>query len=230
MSHHLGETEDKFIANMVGELFTGQINTGAWCIWLSTICSWMRITEELGHEARFSGHNVCSPSILWSFYLDGDLEPLALPPGTSSFQSCLQFHSRHPGCPVALLMGCFSPYCLYSPLSGLQVAWNAGPAQCWMKAGADCVHGPGLRLCMFGGGGLVAKSYPTLATPWTPRLLCPWDSPGKNTGVGCQFFFQINVCFIYFLFILVVNKSLPHNSRGPCVCVSCDYRLLDGLR
>ena len=29
-------------------------------------------------------------------------------------------------------------------------------------------------------------------TPWTPptRLLCPWSSPGKNTGVGCHFFFQ----------------------------------------
>ena len=25
-------------------------------------------------------------------------------------------------------------------------------------------------------------------TPWTVacRLLCPWNSPGKNTGVGCQ--------------------------------------------
>ena len=22
------------------------------------------------------------------------------------------------------------------------------------------------------------------------RLLCPWDSPGKNTGVGCQFLLQ----------------------------------------
>ena len=30
-------------------------------------------------------------------------------------------------------------------------------------------------------------------TPWTiypARLLCPWDSPGKNTGVGCHFLFQ----------------------------------------
>ena len=28
------------------------------------------------------------------------------------------------------------------------------------------------------------------ATLWTvaPRLLCPWDSPGKNTEVGCQAF------------------------------------------
>ena len=26
---------------------------------------------------------------------------------------------------------------------------------------------------------------------WDPtRLLCPWDSPGKNTGVGCHFFLQ----------------------------------------
>ena len=37
-----------------------------------------------------------------------------------------------------------------------------------------------------GGGGLVAKSCPTLATPWTIAwLLCPWDFPGKNTGVDC---------------------------------------------
>ena len=35
--------------------------------------------------------------------------------------------------------------------------------------------------------------YPT-------RLLCPWDSPGKNTGVGCYFLFQ--ACLqVYFLII-----------------------------
>ena len=29
------------------------------------------------------------------------------------------------------------------------------------------------------------------ATPWQPsRLPCPWDSPGKNTGVGCHFLLQ----------------------------------------
>ena len=29
-------------------------------------------------------------------------------------------------------------------------------------------------------------------TPWTvaSRLLCPWDSPGKNTGVGCHALLQ----------------------------------------
>ena len=30
------------------------------------------------------------------------------------------------------------------------------------------------------------------ATPWTvaARLLCPWDFPGRNTGVGCHFLLQ----------------------------------------
>ena len=26
--------------------------------------------------------------------------------------------------------------------------------------------------------------------PWPIRLLCPWDSPGKNTGLGCHFLLQ----------------------------------------
>ena len=26
--------------------------------------------------------------------------------------------------------------------------------------------------------------------PWPTRLLRPWDSPGKNTGVGCHFLLQ----------------------------------------
>ena len=30
-----------------------------------------------------------------------------------------------------------------------------------------------------------------LATPWQPcQAPCPWDSPGKNTGVGCHFLLQ----------------------------------------
>ena len=33
-------------------------------------------------------------------------------------------------------------------------------------------------------------------TPWTvqsARLLCPWDSPGRNTGVGCHFLLQRDI-------------------------------------
>ena len=32
----------------------------------------------------------------------------------------------------------------------------------------------------------------SFATPWTvaPKLFCPWDFPGKNSGVGCHFLLQ----------------------------------------
>ena len=32
---------------------------------------------------------------------------------------------------------------------------------------------------------LAAQLCPTLCDPMEARLLCPWNSPGKNTGVGC---------------------------------------------
>ena len=34
------------------------------------------------------------------------------------------------------------------------------------------------------------ESCPTLCDPMDSRLFCPWDSPGKNTGVGCHFLLQ----------------------------------------
>ena len=38
---------------------------------------------------------------------------------------------------------------------------------------------------------IAAKSLQSCLTLCDPiRLLCPWDSPGKNTGVGCHFLLQ----------------------------------------
>ena len=40
---------------------------------------------------------------------------------------------------------------------------------------------------------LVAKSYSTLLQPHRlepATVFCPWDFPGKNIGVGCNFLFQ----------------------------------------
>ena len=34
------------------------------------------------------------------------------------------------------------------------------------------------------------QSCPTLCEPIDGRLPRPWDSPGKNTGVGCHFLLQ----------------------------------------
>ena len=36
---------------------------------------------------------------------------------------------------------------------------------------------------------------------WPTRLLCPWDSPGENTGVGCHFLLQG---------IFLTQRSNPH--------------------
>jgi len=43
-----------------------------------------------------------------------------------------------------------------------------------------------------GGDGLVAKSCPTLVSPWEVATQVPlsMDSPGRNTGVGCHFLLQ----------------------------------------
>ena len=38
--------------------------------------------------------------------------------------------------------------------------------------------------------------YPQILQPHglkSTKLLCPWDSPSKNTGVGCHFFLQRNL-------------------------------------
>ena len=40
---------------------------------------------------------------------------------------------------------------------------------------------------------LATQSCPTLLRPhglWPAGVLCPWNSPGKNTGVGCHFLLQ----------------------------------------
>ena len=52
----------------------------------------------------------------------------------------------------------------------------------------------------------------TLMTSWTvahTRLLCSWNSPGKNTGVGCHFPLQgifpsqyLNLCLLHHNWIL----------------------------
>ena len=42
------------------------------------------------------------------------------------------------------------------------------------------------------------------------RLLCPWDSPGKNTGVGCHFFLTAwgQVPALKFISCVTLSKSI----------------------
>ena len=54
---------------------------------------------------------------------------------------------------------------------------------------------------------LVTQSCPTLSNPMDcspPRVLCPWDFPGKNVGVSCHFLLQ------GIFPTQVSNPGLPH--------------------
>ena len=64
--------------------------------------------------------------------------------------------------------------------------------------------------CRLKVGMLLLSSFSRVRTVrphrWQPtRLLCPWDSPGKNTGVGCHFFLQC----VTVKFVSEVAQSCP---------------------
>ena len=63
------------------------------------------------------------------------------------------------------------------------------------------------------------------ATPWTippaPGLLCPWHSPGRNTGVGCHFLLQrIFFCCSVTKLCLTLLLHGPRFARLPCPSLS----------
>ena len=65
--------------------------------------------------------------------------------------------------------------------------------------------------------GLVSGSCLTLCDPMdcSSQLLCPWDFPGKNTGVGCHFllhFYLVNVIHFPQILYLPVIYFLFHMS------------------
>ena len=73
-------------------------------------------------------------------------------------------------------------YCLIRYVSIYSLKFYPRNAAClWLYSVVIIISIPG-------GGGLVAKSYPTLLRP---HGLCrPWNSPGQNTGVGNFSLFQ----------------------------------------
>ena len=74
------------------------------------------------------------------------------------------------------------------PLPFLKPAWTSGSSRftyCWSLAWR--IFSITLLVCV------VSPSCPTLLWPpglYPTRLPRPWDSPGKNTGVGCHFLLQ----------------------------------------
>ena len=57
----------------------------------------------------------------------------------------------------------------------------------WWKATCNKLHIINIELAA---AAKSLQSCPTLCDPIDGRLPRPWDSPGKNTGVGCHFLLQ----------------------------------------
>ena len=52
--------------------------------------------------------------------------------------------------------------------------------------------------------------------PWPARLLCPWDSPGKSTGVGCHFLLHWwSMKWLKWSHSVVSDSFRPHDCSPP---------------
>ena len=81
------------------------------------------------------------------------------------------------------------------PLPFLKPAWTSGISQftyCWSLAWR--FSSITLLVCAAAAAKSL-QSCPTLCDPidGSPPDCCPWDSPGKNTGVGCHFLLHTRV-------------------------------------
>ena len=59
----------------------------------------------------------------------------------------------------------------------------------WRK-GVPCALLVGICVCVCVSAHSVVSDSVRPPGLWPARLLCPWDSPGKNTGGGCHFLLQ----------------------------------------
>ena len=79
---------------------------------------------------------------------------------------------------------------------------------------------------------LVTQLCPTFLTPWTVahQLLCLWDSPGKNAGVGCHSLFQGIFPTQGSNPSLLLGRGFPDGSYGKeSACNAGDQSLIPGL-
>ena len=79
---------------------------------------------------------------------------------------------------------------------------------------------------------LVTQLCPTFLTLWTVahQLLCLWDSPGKNAGVGCHSLFQGIFPTQGSNPSLLLGRGFPDGSYGKeSACNAGDLGLIPGL-
>ena len=106
---------------------------------------------------------------------------------TELFKNKISFNPKH-------LWGRYhhSPHFQEGKLSLLKFIDKAGVCYCWDRNPIGvrvcvcvCVY---MLLLLFSCQAVFHSLQPHGLQP--SRVLCPWDSPGKNTGVGCHFLLQ----------------------------------------
>ena len=78
-------------------------------------------------------------------------------------------------------------------LESIAIPFSRGTSQSRDRTLVSCIAGRFFTVCATAAAAAKSlQSCPTLRSHrWqSTRLLCPWDSPGKNTGVGCHFLLQ----------------------------------------
>ena len=99
-------------------------------------------------------------------------------------------------------------FCMFSglrPLVFQQVSRSPADGSSFSPAFAHCFNFYFFSFNTMGSCYLFAKLCLTLCHGLQPtRLLCPWDFPGRNTGVGCYFLLQgivpsqtLNLCLLH---------------------------------
>ena len=84
----------------------------------------------------------------------------------------------------------FSPYIQYRSVESEYVALTQGFLIWLLRSFTNINSIPGKNQVTSRMRAKLLQSCPSLCNPMDlqpSRLFCPWDSPGKNTGVGCHF-------------------------------------------
>ena len=85
-----------------------------------------------------------------------------------------------------LYLQIYSDFLLPESVVVIPVFWRFVRCICYVTGAYSCSCVKSLHSC------LTLRDTVDLSPPES-RLLCPWDSPGKNTGVGCHFLLQGNL-------------------------------------
>ena len=88
----------------------------------------------------------------------------------------------------AFQQSCCSKTCLKTCLPLLAHLPSTPFSESWLMAGRMLVAIKKIHLCVCACSVVSNSLWPLGLQP--TRLLCPWNSPGKNTGVGCHFLLQ----------------------------------------